>query len=146
MTDHINLTGQNPLVGPNESAWGLVFRTWPGLRRRVGRLRAQAIAEALGWPLQKGDLPVTGPSLETPAEVRLLTTIGADAVGFSTVLEVITAVQAGMRVLGLSIITNVHTPDTPQPASVEEILAVAGQATPRLASVIRHVVEHLDAA
>jgi purine-nucleoside phosphorylase len=81
-----------------------------------------------------------GPSLETRAEVRFLRTIGADAVGFSTVQEVIAAVHAGIKVLGLSTITNIHDPDNPVPATVDEVIAVAKEAAPRLEAVIKNVI------
>ncbi len=145
ITDHINLTGENPLVGPNDPAWGIRF---PDMSRvydpRLGE-QARAAAQSLGWPLQKGVYAgLKGPSLETPAEIRFLTTIGADAVGLSTVQEVIAAVHAGMRILGLSVITNVNHPDRPVPASLEDIIEVADQAAPRLARLIETVLEHLE--
>ena len=145
ITDHINLTGENPLVGPNDPAWGIRF---PDMSRvydpRLGE-QAQATAKSLGWPLQKGVYAgLKGPSLETPAEIRFLTTIGADAVGLSTVQEAIAAVHAGMRILGLSVITNVNHPDHPVPASLEDIIDQADQAAPRLARLIEHVVAHLE--
>jgi len=145
ITDHINLTGENPLVGPSEAAWGVRF---PDMSRvydaQLGE-QARAAAERLGRPLQTGVYAgLKGPSLETPAEIRFLRSIGADAVGLSTVQEVIAAVHAGMRILGLSVITNVNDPDRPVPATLEEIIAVADQAAPRLARLIEHVVEHLE--
>jgi purine nucleoside phosphorylase len=84
-----------------------------------------------------------GPSLETPAEIRFLKAIGADAVGLSTVQEVIAAVHAGMKIMGLSIITNINDPDKPAPASVEAILDVANQAAPVVDRVISEVVKEL---
>jgi purine-nucleoside phosphorylase len=97
------------------------------------------------WPLQSGIYAgLKGPSLETPAEIRFLTTIGADAVGLSTVQEVIAAVHAGMRILGLSVITNVNSPDRPIPATLEDIIAVADQAAPRLARLVEHILEKLE--
>ena len=145
LTDHINLTGENPLVGPNESAWGLRFPDMSQVYDVALGDRAQAAAESLGWSLQKGVYAgLKGPSLETPAEIRFLTTIGADAVGLSTVQEVIAAVHAGMRILGLSVITNVNHPDRPVPATLEEIIAVADQAAPRLTRLIETVLEHLE--
>jgi purine-nucleoside phosphorylase len=80
-----------------------------------------------------------GPSLETPSEIKFLQTIGAEAVGFSTVQEVIAAVHGGMRVLGLSAITNVHNPEDPVPATVEEIIEVAKGATPLLEKIMKGV-------
>jgi purine-nucleoside phosphorylase len=85
-----------------------------------------------------------GPSLETPAEIRFLTTIGADAVGLSTVMEVIAAVHAGMRILGLSVITNVNHPDHPEPATLEDIIAAADRAAPGLARLIAAILERLS--
>lgn len=126
IADHINLTGANPLAGPNEDRWGIRFpdmsRAYdPDLARMI-----RAAAAAAGLSLREGIYAgLKGPSLETPAEIRFLRTIGADAVGFSTVQEVIAAVHGRLRVLGLSTITNVHDPDHPAPADVEEIIAVA---------------------
>lgn len=143
--DHINLTGANPLVGPNEESWGVRF---PDMSRaydpRLRRLAADG-ARAAGVRMHTGVYAgLKGPALETPAEVRYLRIIGADAVGFSTVQEAIAARHAGMRVLGLSIITNLGDPDAPQPATMAEIIAVAGAAAPGLAAVVRYVVEHSD--
>src|SRR5690606_28451315 len=87
---------------------------------------------------------VPGPNLETRAEYRMLRRLGADVVGMSTVPEVIAAVHAGMRVLGLSIITDACLPDALQPAKLEEILAVAREAEPALTAIVRGVVERLD--
>ncbi len=145
MADHINLTGENPLVGPNEPDWGIRFPDMSAVYDpRLGE-QAQTAARTLGITLQNGVYAgLKGPSLETPAEIRFLTTIGADAVGLSTVQEVIAAVHAGMRILGLSVITNVNHPDRPVPATLEEIIAVADQAAPRLARLIEHVLEHLE--
>jgi purine-nucleoside phosphorylase len=142
--DHINLTGANPLIGPNEDRWGIRF---PDMIHAYDQ-KLVAVAEKTGkhggFPLQKGTyVGLKGPSLETPAEVRFLRTIGADAVGFSTIQEVITAVHGGIKVLGLSTITNVHDPDLPVPATFEQIIAVAKQALPRLEMIIRTVVGNI---
>ena len=144
VSDHINLTGSNPLIGPNEDRWGLRFPDMaaaydPELRMLAGRAGSSA-----GLGMQSGVYAgLKGPSLETPAEIRFLKTIGADAVGFSTVQEVIAAVHAGMKVLGLSTITNVHNPDAPIPATVEEIISVAREAAPKLEMIISSVVRNL---
>jgi purine-nucleoside phosphorylase len=140
ITDHINLTGTNPLVGPNEDSWGPRF---PDMTRAYDEAliaAAESIANASGVHLQKGIyVGLTGPSLETPSEVKFLQTIGAEAVGFSTVHEVIAAVHSGMRVLGLSTITNVHNPENPVPATVEEIIEVAKGTTPLLETIMKGV-------
>jgi purine-nucleoside phosphorylase len=147
LRDHINLTGSNPLTGPNEDSWGIRF---PDMTRAYNENLAMLAIRAgkdVNIRLQAGVyVGLKGPSLETPAEIRFLRTIGADAVGFSTALEVIAAVHAGMKVLGLSTITNIHNPDDPEPSSVEEIIAVAQAAAPKLEEIIRKVIENVDAS
>jgi purine-nucleoside phosphorylase len=139
--DHINLTGANPLVGPNDEHLGARF---PDMSRAYDRELSEAAfrVDSSGETLLRHGVyaGLQGPSLETPAEVRYLKAIGADAVGFSTVMEVIAAVHAGMRVLGLSTITNVHNPERPEPASLEEILKVARSAIPRLGRILREAI------
>lgn len=141
ITDHINLTGDNPLIGPNEDAWGIRF---PDMNQvydaELIRLAKEA-GRAQGIHLQEGIYAgLKGPSLETRAEVRFLRTIGAEAVGFSTVQEAIAGVHANMKLLGISTITNVNDPDNPVPATVEEIIGVARAAAPKLETIIRHVI------
>jgi purine-nucleoside phosphorylase len=142
--DQINLPGATPLQGPNDEDWGPRF---PDMARAYDpQLAAVACRAAQGAGIRccKGVYAgLAGPSLETPAEVRYLRTIGADAVGFSTVLEVIAARHAGMRVAGLSIITNVHDPERPVAACIDEIVAVAGAAAPALAAVTAGLVAAL---
>jgi purine-nucleoside phosphorylase len=140
IADHINLTGANPLIGPNDDQWGPRFPDMTsaydqGLRQLV-RENAKLTDAGIRSGVYAG---LKGPSLETPAEMHFLRTVGADAVGFSTVMEAIAAVHAGMRVLGLSVITNMNLPDNPQPASVEAIIAVAQAAAPRLEKIIHRV-------
>ncbi|MBW1778568.1 MAG: purine-nucleoside phosphorylase [Deltaproteobacteria bacterium] len=141
IADHLNLTGQNPLVGPNEPAWGVRFPDMasaydPGLIRT-----AETAAGSVGASIQKGVYAgLSGPSLETPAEVRYLRRIGADAVGFSTVLETLAAVHAGMRVLGLSLITNIHDPEHPRPLTADRVIAAAKASAPTLAALIREIL------
>ena len=108
--------------------------------KELGEL-AETAGRDEGIPLQKGVYAgLKGPSLETRAEVRFLRTIGADAVGFSTTQEVIAAVHAGIKVLGLSTITNINDPDNPTPTTVEDVIDVAQKAVPRLEAVIKNVV------
>lgn len=141
ISDHINLTGENPLVGPNTAEWGPRF---PDMGRAYDpRLRelAETAARKLGIPAKSGVYAgLKGPSLETPAEVRFLQSAGADAVGFSTVQEVIAAVHAGMRVAGFSIITNVHDPNAPPPATLEDIIQVANRTAPALRQLVSELV------
>ena len=141
--DHINLTGSNPLIGENEESWGIRFPDMSeAYDKNLAAMAEKAGADA-GIDLKKGIYAgLKGPSLETPAEVRFLQTIGADAVGFSTVQEVITAVHAKMRVLGLSTITNVSDPDNPAPATVKEVIRVARQAVSHLDQIISKVLEN----
>ena len=143
--DHINLTGENPLIGSNEDKWGPRFPDMTAAYDRSLIQLSRRSADGLGIALKSGVYAgLKGPSLETPAEIRHLKTIGADAVGFSTVMETIAAVHAGIRVLGLSTITNINDPDRPAPASVEEIIAVAEQAAPKLKRLIREVVKQIQ--
>lgn len=144
--DHINLTGANPLVGPNHDDWGERFPDMTeAYDKRLISLAERAGRDAL-IPLRKGVYAgLLGPSLETPAEVRFLKSIGAEAVGFSTTQEVIAAVHARMKVLGLSIITNIHDPDHPTPASVAEIIRVAKSAACQVDRIISSVVARYGA-
>jgi purine-nucleoside phosphorylase len=145
IADHINLLGDNPLVGPNDDALGPRF---PDMSQPYdARLRALARTVALEQRivLREGVyVAVTGPNLETRAEYRMLRGLGADVVGMSTVPEVIAAVHMGMQVLGISIITDQCLPDALEPATVERIIAVAREAEPRLTAVIRGVLERLN--
>ncbi len=145
ITDHINLTGANPLCGPNEDTWGIRFPDMSCAYDSELSTLAQETGKKIDIPVQRGVYAgLRGPSLETPAEVRFLKSIGADAVGFSTVQEVIVAVHAKMRVLGLSMITNVHYPDQPEKATIEKVLSVARTTAPKMTAIIRHLLEKLN--
>ena len=142
--DHINLTGENPLVGPNEKRWGIRFPHMIGAYDKKLIQLAVKAGEALGVEIKQGTYAgLKGPALETPAEIRFLKIIGADAVGFSTIQEVIAAIHGGMKVLGLSIVTNINNPDNPEPATLEEVIDVAGRVTPRLAKIIGRIITGL---
>ena len=142
--DHINLTGENPLIGPNDEHWGPRFPDMTAAYDAGLAQLCRRAADDRGIALQSGVYAgLRGPCLETPAEIRFLKVIGADAVGFSTVMETIAGVHAGMRVLGLSIITNINDPDRPQPAALDDIVAVAGRAAPLLSELIRSVVDRI---
>ncbi len=144
IADHINLLGDNPLIGPNDPTLGPRFPDMSDPYDARLRAMARAIAAEQGTTLREGVyVAVTGPSLETRAEYRALRTIGANVVGMSTVPEVIVAVHGGMRVLGLSIVTDLCLPDTLTPTSIEEILAVAGRAEPALTALVSGVMERL---
>jgi purine-nucleoside phosphorylase len=140
--DHINLTGRNPLVGSNEDAWGPRFPDMTTAYTLQLREAALSAAPAGAGRMRRGVYAgLIGPSLETPAEIRYLRAIGADAVGFSSVMETIAAVHAGMQVLGLSVITNCCSADDPIPADVSEIVRMAELTAPRIADIIAHVLE-----
>ena len=144
IADHINLLGDNPLVGPNDDRLGPRF---PDMSEPYdARLRAVArdVARELQLTVREGVyVAVPGPNLETRAEYRFLRGIGADVVGMSTVPEVIVAIHGGLRVLGVSIITDQCLPDALEPASVEKIIAVAGRAEPNLTALVCGVLERL---
>ncbi|MDE3052795.1 MAG: purine-nucleoside phosphorylase [Gemmatimonadota bacterium] len=142
--DHINLIGDNPLIGPNDDALGPRFpdMSAPYDAALAGLARETAAAE--GLTLREGVyVAVAGPNLETRAEYRMLRGLGADVVGMSTVPEVIVAVHAGMRVLGLSIITDECVPETLQPTSLAAVIAVAQRAEPALGRVVHGILERM---
>ena len=140
--DHINLTGCNPLTGPNDDSWGPRFPDMTAVYSKRLCDFAFEGAQAGDMSIRKGIYAgLHGPSLETPAEMRFLRTIGADAVGFSIVMEAIAAAHAGMEVLALTAITNVCDPDHPIAADVPEIVSVAESTAPRIADIILHVIK-----
>ena len=144
IADHINLLGDNPLVGPNDDALGPRFPDMSQPYDTELREIAREVAVNARMILREGVYAaVTGPNLETRAEYRMLRNAGADVVGMSTVPEVIVAVHAGMRVLGISILTDQCLPDALEPATVEEIIAVASRAEPHLTTLVRGVLERL---
>ncbi len=145
IADHINLLGDNPLIGPNDDTLGPRFPDMSAAYDPALRALARTIAREYGLTLREGTyVAVTGPNLETAAEYRFLRTIGADVVGMSTVPEVIVAVHGGMRVLGLSIITDACLPDALEPADVSKIIATAKAAEPSLTRLVTGVLEHMD--
>lgn len=144
ITDHINLLGGNPLIGPNDDALGPRFPDMSEPYSRQLIALAEEVALDLKIRTERGVfVAVPGPNLETRAEYRFLRFIGADAVGMSTVPEVIVAVHMGIRVLGFSIITDECFPDALQPAKVEEIIAVAMNTEPKLTAIMKGVVAKL---
>ncbi|MFL5562172.1 MAG: purine-nucleoside phosphorylase [Gemmatimonadaceae bacterium] len=144
IADHLNLLGDNPLIGPNDDRLGPRFPDMSMPYDPSLRALAREVALSQGITLREGVYAaVAGPNLETRAEYRMLRTLGADVVGMSTVPEVIVAVHAGMRVLGLSIVTDMCLPDALEPASFEKIIGVANDAEPRLTAVVRGVLERL---
>jgi purine-nucleoside phosphorylase len=144
IADHINLLGDNPLVGPNDDRLGPRFPDMSDAYDARLRDLARRVALERGIELREGVyVAVSGPNLETRAEYRFLRAIGADVVGMSTVPEVIVAVHGGMRVLGLSIITDLCLPDSLEPATVEQIIAVANGTEPKLTQLVSGVLARL---
>jgi purine-nucleoside phosphorylase len=142
--DHINLMGDNPLIGKNDDRLGPRFPDMcePYDRELIALTQRIALEERI--VCQTGVfVAVPGPNLETRAEYRFLRGIGADVVGMSTVPEVIVGVHAGMRNLGLSIITDICLPDALEPVKLEEILAVANAAEKKLRVLVRRVVAEM---
>jgi purine-nucleoside phosphorylase len=141
ITDHLNMTGRSPLIGVNEEELGPRFPdfvdAWsPRLRAFVRRA-----ADEEGIEVEEGIYAgLTGPSYETPAEVRMLRTMGADAVGMSTVLEAIAARWAGLEIVGISLVTNPGAGVTGEPLSHEEVLEAAAAAEPRFIRLVRRFV------
>ena len=141
MDDHINLLGSNPLVGPNEEKFGARFPDMSEVYSRRLRGLADDVARAQGLPLGHGVyVAVHGPSYETPAEIRFLRTIGADAVGMSTVPEAIVARHMGLDVLGISCITNAAAGVLPQPLNHDEVMEVARQVRGAFAALLEGIV------
>ena len=142
--DHINLLGDNPLIGPNDDRLGIRFPDMCEPYSRVLIRLAEQVALEEKIPVKKGVyVAVPGPNLETRAEYRFLRGIGADVVGMSTVPEVIAAVHSGLRVLGISIVTDLCVPECLEPADIQAIIRVAGEAEPRLTALIGKVVARL---
>lgn len=139
--DHLNLTGRNPLIGPNDERIGVRFPDMSEAYSRRLRRIAEETAEELGISLRKGVYAgLLGPSYETPAEIRYLRHIGADAVGMSTVLEVIAARHAGIEVLGISCISNMAAGILDQPLSHEEVVQTAERVKHSFQQLVRQLV------
>jgi purine-nucleoside phosphorylase len=145
VTDHINLTGNNPLIGRNleESGSSFIDMTSAYDKDLIALARRKAIEQ--GIHLNQGVyVGITGPSLETPAETRFLRTIGSDAVGMSTVNEVIEAIYSGLKVLAIVAITNINLPDCMAATSIEEVIANAEKASPSLTRLLTIIIKDLE--
>jgi purine-nucleoside phosphorylase len=144
IADHLNLTGRTPLLGPNADELGPRFPDLTEAWSRRLRERLHAAGRAEGVDLVEGIYAgLLGPQYETPAEVRMLRSLGADAVGMSTVLECIAARWAGLEVCGVSLVTNAGAGYSGKPLTHEEVLEAGAAAGPRLARVIRRFVADL---
>lgn len=144
MTDHINFLGTNPLIGHNYEELGPRFPDMSEAYNREYIILAMDAAAKLNISVQKGVyLALTGPNYETPAELRMLITMGADAVGMSTVPEVIVANHGGMKVLGISCITDMALPDGLEPLDHERVVATADMAREKLVSIVKKVIKSM---
>jgi purine-nucleoside phosphorylase len=142
VTDHINLMGDNPLVGTNEDALGPRFPDMSEAYDRGLLALAEKVALDEKLPLRRGVFAaVAGPNLETRAEYRFLRAIGGDVVGMSLVPENLAAVHGGMKVLSFAVVTDMGLPDALEPVDIERILRVAGEATPKLTRLLTGVVK-----
>lgn len=145
VVDHINLMGDNPLIGPNDNELGPRFPDMSEPYSRELIALAEQVALDEGIRVHKGVMiAVTGPCLETAAEYRFFRRIGADLVTMSTVPEVIVANHAGLKVLGISVVTDECLPDALKPADIEEIIATAAAAEPQLTKVVSGVLRRLQ--
>jgi purine-nucleoside phosphorylase len=144
ITDHLNLTGSSPIVGPNAPEIGARFPDMTGVWDAELRMRLHAAAEAEGVALADGVYAcLMGPSYETPAEVRMLARLGADAVGMSTALEAVAARWAGLKVCGVSLVTNPGAGLSAAQLSHADVLAAAEAAGPQLARILARFIGDL---
>jgi purine-nucleoside phosphorylase len=146
LTDHINLMGSNPLVGPNDDRFGARFPDMSEVYSARLRTLALAAAQRAGVALQQGVyVAVHGPSYETPAEIRAFRTLGADAVGMSTVPEAIVARHMGLEVLGVSCITNMAAGVLPKPLVHDEVMETARRVRSQFIALLTEIIGGLEA-
>ncbi|MDG4655688.1 purine-nucleoside phosphorylase [Ectobacillus antri] len=144
LSDHINFMGTNPLIGPNEAAFGVRFPDMSEAYCKELRHLAKNAAERLHISVQEGVyLAVTGPTYETPAEIRMFRTLGADAVGMSTVPEVIVARHAGMKVLGISCISNMAAGILEQPLHHGEVIETTERVKANFLALVKELVSEM---
>lgn len=144
ISDHLNLIGANPLRGVHDERFGARFPDMSEVYSHEYQEIAVEEAQAMGVQLRRGIYAaMSGPSYETPAEVRMLRTLGADAVGMSTVPEAIVARQMGMKVLGISVITNLAAGVTDQPINHEEVMEMGERVRATFVELLRRVVRRL---
>jgi len=140
--DHINFTGYNPLTGPNNESWGVRFPDNAGVYHPEWRRRAKEIALGQGWELPSGVyMYMTGPSFETPAEVRLARILGADVVGMSTFPEALAAHHCGMHVAGISYVSNAGAGLLPGKLDHDHVLAMPAETRDRLIALLRDLIQ-----
>ncbi|OEF98475.1 purine-nucleoside phosphorylase [Desulfuribacillus alkaliarsenatis] len=144
ITDHINLSGENPLIGPNLEEFGPRFPDMSSAYSKGLRKKALEIANNQGYTMKEGVYAaMSGPSYETPAEVRMLRTLGVDAVGMSTAPEVITAVHTGIEVLGISCISNMAAGILEQPLTHDEVIETTEKVKQKFAGIVLGVIKDI---
>ncbi|WP_308639076.1 purine-nucleoside phosphorylase [Paenibacillus silvisoli] len=144
ISDHINFQGRNPLVGPNDSALGVRFPDMSQPYSKRLREVAKGVASEQGFSLQEGVyIAVLGPSYETPAEIRMMRVLGADAVGMSTVSEVIAASHSGIEVLGISCISNMASGILDQPLSHDEVMETTERVKSQFLGLVKGVIPRM---
>lgn len=144
ITDHINLMGEDPLRGPNCDELGPRFPAMVGAYTPALRELALRVAGELGFTVQSGVYsPISGPCYNTSAELRMLRLLGSDAVGMSTVPEVVTAAHMGVKVLGIACVTDMALPDAPVHLTHEQVMATAERTRPRFQSLVKGVLKAL---
>ena len=144
ITDHINLVSQNPLIGPNLEHYGVRFPDASNIYTPSLRQAAFEISEAMNLPMQKGTyLYTSGPSFETPAEIRMMRTLGADVVGMSTVPEALVANHAGMQVFGLSLVANLAAGMSEAELTHQEVMATMNKVASKANAFITAMIERM---
>lgn len=144
ITDHINMMGDNPLIGINFNEFGPRFPDMSEAYNRELIMHAEQVASSIGVDVKKGVyVSVSGPNFETPAELRMLRAFGADAVGMSTVPEVIVARHGSMRVLGISCVTDMAIADGLEPLDGQKVIETANRAKPKFISLIKGIIEKM---
>ena len=142
ISDHINFSGSNPLIGPNEDEFGTRFPDQTNVYDRELRAGVRAAAQQVGISLREGVyMMFTGPTFESPAEIVFARTVGASAVGMSTVPEAITATHCGVRTVGISLITNMAAGISNQPLSHEEVQETAAQASEKFTKLVDQIIK-----
>lgn len=145
ISDHLNLMGVNPLRGPNDDRFGPRFPDLTEVYSRALQEIAVEEARSLGIEIRRGIYAaLSGPSYETPAEIHMLRSFGADAIGMSTVPEAIVARQMGMDVLGISCITNMAAGISETPINHEEVMETAARVTVSFTQLIRNIISRLS--
>lgn len=142
--DHINMMGEDPLRGPNDATLGPRFPAMVGAYTPALRELAHQVASELGFRLREGVYsPISGPCYNTSAELKMLTMLGSDTVGMSTVPEVIVAAHMGMKVLGIACVTDMALPDSPVHLTHEQVMETANRTKPRFQNLIKGVLARM---